>query len=147
MTEPQLVEVPSHQISKEHCECEGNQVEHSHCNGQDAQDKVLAAKVGQGGLIQPNCFTLCSGCILNYNIPHWCDDSIHKRGVCEYHDGGQYWYSSPGYEASLSEHPVATLVSDNDDDYEQGEEVEGEDKLEKSLRKLVHAIIETHSCT
>ena len=45
------------------------------------------------------------------SVPQWSNDSIDKRGVCEYHDGGQYWYSSPGYEANPSEHPVATLVS------------------------------------
>ena len=51
--EPQLVEVPSHHVHKKNCECEGNQVEHCHCSGQDAQDNVLPTKEGQGWLIQP----------------------------------------------------------------------------------------------
>ena len=33
-------------------------------------------------------------------------------------------------------------MSDNDDDYEQSEEVEGECKLEKSLPELIHSIKE-----
>ena len=47
MAEPQLVEVPPHQVTKEHCECEGNQVEQCHRNGQDAQDNVPATEEWQ----------------------------------------------------------------------------------------------------